>query len=286
FTTTEKYYSLSVDPPLGGSVNPPAGLYLAGSTLYLTAAPSRDFEFSGWSGSFNASANPLTVVMNQNYALSAHFLLKSYTDGFESGGLTSLAWTSSGSAPWRVQSGVVSAGRLAARSGPVGDNQQSSLILATNLLSGTGSFDFRVSSEAGWDVLEFRLNGVPLGRWSGEVGWATFLFHVPQGLNTLEWRYTKDANFSAGLDAAFIDNVYLPLPDSSIAARLSILSLPDGEKRIQVQGVSGRRYVIQGSTNLAGWVSVSTHVSDSGTIQWTDSQWANYPSRFYRAIAP
>ncbi|PYJ60414.1 MAG: hypothetical protein DME24_09625 [Verrucomicrobia bacterium] len=134
--------------------------------------------------------------------------------------------------------------------------------------------------------MEFRLNGVPLGRWSGEVGWVTFLFHVPQGLNTLEWRYAKDANFSAAVDAGFIDNVYLPLPDSSIAARLSILPLPDGEKRVQVQGLSGRRYVIQGSTNLAGWVSIATNVSDSGTIQWTDPQGANYPIRFYRAIAP
>ena len=287
FTTTERYFSLNVaPPPLGGSVTPPAGLYLADSALYLTAAPSRDFEFAGWSGAVNSTVNPVTLVMNQNYTLTAMFRLRSYTDGFESGGLTSLAWTSGGNSPWRVQSGVVSSGRFAAQSGPIGDGQQSSLVLVTNLLSGTGSFDFRVSSEAGWDVLEFRLNGVLLGRWSGEVGWATFLFHVPQGPNTLEWRYAKDANFSAGVDAAFIDNVYLPLPDSSIAARLSILPLPDGEKRVQVQGLSGRQYVIQGSTNLAGWVSIATNVSDSGTIQWTDSQGANYPIRFYRAIAP
>ena len=87
-------------------------------------------------------------------------------------------------------------------------------------------------------------------------------------------------------DAAFIDNVYLPLPDSAIAARLAILPLPNGQNRIQVQGLSDRQYVIQASANLVNWNSVATNVSDSGTIQWTDPQPANQPQRFYRSIAP
>ena len=287
FTTTERFFSLNIAPPLlGGSVNPPAGLYLADSTLYLTAAPSRDFEFVGWSGAVNSTVNPVTLVMNQNYTLGATFRLKSYTDGFESGALTSLAWTSAGNSQWRVQSDVVSGGRFAAQSGPVGDSQQSSLLLITNLLSGTCSFDYRVSSEAGWDFLEFYLNGVRLGRWSGEVGWASFQFRVVAGLNTLEWRYSKDANFSAGLDAAFIDNVYLPLPDAAIAARLTLLTLPSGAEMLQVQGLSGRQYVVQTSTNLLDWNSVVTNSSDTGTIQWTDPGAVNHPVRFYRALAP
>ncbi|PYL01213.1 MAG: hypothetical protein DME19_02440 [Verrucomicrobia bacterium] len=286
FTTTERYFSLTIDPPLGGSVTPPSGLYLANTTLYLTAAASRDFEFIGWSGAVNSTVNPVTLIMNRNYAMAARFRLKNYTEGFESGGLMSLAWSAGGSSAWHVQSGVVSAGRFAAQSGPIGDGQQSSLILITNLLSGTGSFDYRVSSEAGWDALEFYLNGARLGRWSGETGWSTFQFRVLQGVNTLEWRYTKDANFSAGFDGAFIDNVYLPLPDSSIAARLAILPLPDGQDRLQIQGLSDRAYIIQGSANLTDWVSVSTNVSDNGTVQWTDPQAASFPMRFYRAIAP
>ena len=160
------------------------------------------------------------------------------------------------------------------------------MILTTNLLTGVGSFDYRVSSEAGWDALEFYLNGTRLGRWSGDIGWNTFQFRVQPGLNSLEWRYTKDANFSAGEDAAFIDNLYLPLPDSAIAALLAILPLPDGRNRIQLQGLSDRQYVIQASSGLANWTSVVTNVADNGTIQWTDPQPANQPRRFYRALAP
>jgi hypothetical protein len=286
FTTMERYFSLTIDPPLGGSVSPPSGLYLANSTLYLTAAPSRDFEFIGWSGAVNSSDNPVTLVMNQNYSLTALFRLKNYTEGFESGGLGPLAWSAGGNASWLVQSNLASGGRFAAQSGPIGDNQQSSLILITNLLSGTGSFDYRVSSEAGWDALEFYLNGTRMGRWSGELGWNSFQFRVQQGLNALEWRYTKDANFGAGRDAAFIDNLYLPLPDIAIAARLAILPLPDSRNRIQVQGLSDRQYVVQISPNLVDWNSVTTNTSDSGTIQWTDPQPADQPRRFYRALAP
>jgi hypothetical protein len=286
YTSTESFFSLTIDPPLGGSVSPPSGLYLANSTLYLTAAPSRDFEFSGWSGAVNSAKNPETLILNQNSTLSARFRLKSYTEGFESGGLSALGWSAGGNLPWRVQSSLVSGGLFAAQSGPIGDNQQSALILITNLQSGVGAFEYRLSSEAGWDALEFYLNGTRLGRWSGELAWNSFQFHVPSGLNKLEWRYTKDANFSAGLDAAFIDNVYLPLPDSAIAARLAIVPLPDGMIRLLVQGLPDRQYVTQISSNLVNWNAVATNVSDSGTIQWTDPQPANKPRRFYRAFAP
>jgi hypothetical protein len=224
--------------------------------------------------------------MDQNYNLTARFRLKSYTDGFESGGLASLAWSSSISAPWQVQSTIFFAGSFAARSGPIGDSQRSSLMLMTNLLAGTGAFNLRVSSEAGWDFLEFYLNGVRLARWSGEVPWQTFLFLVPAGVNTLEWRYVKDANFSEGFDAAFIDNLYLPLPDSAIAANLSTLQLPDGRQQIQVQGLSNRPYVIEATTDFSAWISVSTNVSSSGTIQWVDPESDAQMMRFYRAVAP
>src|SRR5258705_10784158 len=115
-------------------------MYLANTTLYCTAAALRDFEFIGWSGAVTSAYNPVTLIMNQNYTLTARFRLKNYTEGFESGGLTALAWSAGGNISWRVQSSLVSGGRFAAQSGPIGDNQQSSLILITNLLSGVGSF--------------------------------------------------------------------------------------------------------------------------------------------------
>ena len=283
-----QFYNLNISPQLGGAVSPPSGQYPTNSIQVLIAVPERDYEFVGWEGSVSSSNDPLILTMNQNYNLTANFRLNAYSDTFESGNLTTLPWSTTGDQPWFVASGTASGGRFAARSGLIQDGQQSSLVLLFNARAGTGSFDLRVSSEAGWDFLEFHLNGVRVERWSGDVGWQTFRFAVPAGYNSCEWRYTKDANFSAGLDAAFIDNVFIPLnlPDNTNpAALLSVFGLPTGPSLIRLQGQADRSYVIEASTNLVNWAGISTNVATSGTMFIEDMQATNYPRRFYRAIA-
>ena len=164
----------------GGTVSPGSGFYANGSTVVFTATPNPNYEFADWEGGVTSTANPLSVVVGGDMTLTARFQAHAFTDGFESGGLNALSWATGGDAPWFVQSSVVASGRFAARSGLIGDNQSSSLILVTDLLAGAGAFNFRVSSEAGWDFLEFYLNGARLGRWSGEVGWQSFQFRVPE----------------------------------------------------------------------------------------------------------
>jgi hypothetical protein len=285
FTTTLSYYSLTMLPALGGTIAPPSGLYLAGSTQYVTALPSRDFQFVSWQGSIESAQNPLMLVMTQNHTLSATFKVISYTDGFESGLLsTNLVWSSGDSVPWQVQSNVVSSGRFAARSGPIGDNQRSSLILDVSLTKGTASFDVKVGSELGWDMLEFYLNGSLERRWTGQVNWQTYQFSVPGGYTRLEWRYSKDANFSAGLDAAFLDKLYLPLPDSSLAPQLSITRLVDGSCQLQLQGTDGRYYAIEACGDMVNWVPVRTNGPPGGSFVWVDVPVKNRPAWFYRAV--
>lgn len=285
FTTVETFYSLNWSPTLGGTITPASGLYAEGSTQVVTALPARDFQFLGWQGSVNSGQNPLTLVMNQNYTLAATFQVIGYTDGFESGGFSGkLPWTSSGGAQWLVQPDIVYAGQFAARSGMVSDGQQSALVLRMNLMAGTGAFRVRVNSERGWDGLEFYLNGTLQKRWSGEEPWQNFQFAVAAGMSTLEWRYVKDANFSSGMDAAFLDNLYLPLPDQAIAAQLSLASLQEQGYQIAVQGYPGRSYVLQASPNLTSWTPVQTNGSPSGSWVWVDPSLPPRPARYYRAL--
>jgi len=286
FTTTDTFYSLTYMPVLGGLVLPPAGLYLAGSTQYVTAIAQRDFEFIGWSGAAQSPENPLPVVMTQDHTLTAQFQVQRYIDSFESGDFDVLPWSTAGSAPWSVRPGVGVGGSFAARSGLAADNQASSLVLALTLLEGTGSFDYRVSSEAGWDSLEFYVNEVLQQRWSGETGWRSYQFAVPKGPARLEWRYARDANFSFGQNAVFIDNLYLPRPDVPAGARLAIQRLPTQQHRIVVQGRPGRSYVIETSEDLLRWSAAFTNTADNGTFLWTDTQAPGLPLRFYRAVTP
>jgi hypothetical protein len=285
FTTVETYYSLNLSAGVGGTITPPSGLFLEGSTQVVTALPARDFEFLGWQGSLNTLQNPLTLLMNQNYTLAASFRVISYTDGFESGAFSGrLPWTSYGQAHWQVQSDVAYEGRFAARSGLISNSQSSSLFLQVNLTAGAGAFRVRVSSESGWDGVEFYLNGLLQNRWTGELPWQYYQFAVTNGPNTLEWRYVKDANFSDGLDAAFLDNLYLPLTDQALAAQLGVAALPALGYQVAVQGYPGRTYVLQASPDLRSWTPVQTNSAPSGSWVWVDPLTPLRPSRFYRAI--
>jgi hypothetical protein len=168
------------------------------------------------------------------------------------------------------------------------DNQQSLLELYLETHAGTAAFEVRVSTEPNWDFLEFYLNGVRVQRWSGDVGWRPFLFSVPAGLNHLQWRLVKDANFSSGLDAAFIDNVYLPLEapvPPEAAAQLSVQMDASQVAQIGVQGKAGYTYVLESSPDLSTWTAISTNLMYGSGITVSDPQSTNRPALYYRAVA-
>ena len=62
------------------------------------------------------------------------------------------------------------------------------------------------------------------------------------------------------------------------------LRLPDGTLRLPFTGEVGRNYVIQSSTNLVAWTDIVDGIITNGTMQATDTNWANSPFMFYRAL--
>jgi hypothetical protein len=46
----------------------------------LTAEPSGDSEFTGWSGDVGGTINPLTIVMNGNKSITAVFTDSNFTN--------------------------------------------------------------------------------------------------------------------------------------------------------------------------------------------------------------
>ncbi|HPS02797.1 MAG TPA: hypothetical protein PLA90_14760, partial [Candidatus Sumerlaeota bacterium] len=55
------------------SVSPSKTNYLDGSTVVLTAAPDPWYRFTGWSGDVTTTTNPLTLTMDSNKTVTAHF---------------------------------------------------------------------------------------------------------------------------------------------------------------------------------------------------------------------
>jgi hypothetical protein len=70
------------------------------------------------------------------------------------------------------------------------------------------SFYWKVSSEAGYDFLEFYIDGVLQDIITGSVGWHQMMYAISDlGLHTLKWRYVKDYSVSEGDDCGWIDLV-------------------------------------------------------------------------------
>ncbi len=291
FTPTN-IVTLTLSATAGGSISPGAGAIdvVSNSTWTLIATPDPYFEFGGWQGSYDSADNPFSVVVSTNLAFHALFRPQLYSDDFESGKLTALPWTSNNNTPWFVTNQTAARGTYAARSGFIGNSQSSSLMLTANFRGGLGSFDYKVSCEDGWSFFYFIVDGVTQQQWTGNIGWVNYQFSLTPGIHTLEWRYSKGPmTRNPGLDAAFVDDVMLPLVvplNGTSSAKLSLQRRMTGAIQLSVSGQTNQVYIIQATSSLPPqWQNISTNVADYGQIYFVDPGAGESPVRFYRAVA-
>jgi hypothetical protein len=85
----------------------------------------------------------------------------------------------------------------------------------------------------------------------------------------------------------FSGNVPNPLPvNIPDASTISIAATPDGPA-ITLSGSPDQTYVIEASSDMHNWTSISTNKTDSnGLFTFVDSDATSNPSRFYRGFAP
>jgi subtilisin family serine protease len=216
YTTDRTAHSLTISRQGTGSGNvtsQPSGIncgpqcraeFAEGISVTLTATASSGSVFSGWDGACTGSATTCTVVMNAARNVTATFTAS--TGGLSLGqalGNTGLDWRTSGDASWQ---GVQLSDRTAGQSGDIGDNQTSELY-TTLTGPGTLSFAWRVSSESGYDFLEFHVNGVRQFSISGETDWETRTVNIGPGAQEIRWVYRKDFSISNGEDAGWVNAV-------------------------------------------------------------------------------
>ena len=73
-------YALTINATNGTvTQNPNQAVYDSNATVQLTATPSTNYHFTGWSGDLISSANPVTVTMNANKTITANFAIDTYT---------------------------------------------------------------------------------------------------------------------------------------------------------------------------------------------------------------
>ena len=131
-------------------------------------------------------------------------------EDWETGG-AGFPWASSGTSPWFLTTDEAYEGEAAMQSGDIGAGGTSDLELTLDLPNwGEIRFARKVSSEEGYDFLEFSIDGNVVDAWSGEEPWEEVAYVVFGGERTFRWRYVKDEIISDGADAAWVDFVVLP----------------------------------------------------------------------------
>jgi hypothetical protein len=129
-------------------------------------------------------------------------------ESFEASSFNVFPWINVSKKPWTITGTDSYDGSISARSGVIAHNENSSLVIRTFYSSDDSiNFLYKVSSEAGFDYLFFKINDKEIFKKSGEIPWTKISFPVKAGMNKMEWIYKKDVSVNSGADAAWIDMI-------------------------------------------------------------------------------
>ena len=177
-----------------------------------------------------------------------------------------LSSTTGGDLPWLGQTCVAHDGPSAARSGPIEANGQS-WIEANLPVAGTLTFWWKVSSESGYDFLNFSINGVQQTNISGEVAWQRQVFVLGPGPHQLRWTYSKDYSWGRGEDTAWLDGVSFVPAHSYLPRMMGDL---DGDGQPTVLDLTLLLGFLRDTNTLRPEVAVFADVNRDGVINRND----------------
>lgn len=171
-------------------------------------------KLSGTPGCEAIGENEVQLKLYDGIAIvlqSFKIMVNETFEDWEKGGFGSFDWETSKYYPWQVQQTETYNGGNAVKSGANVNSASSVLSLEMNIAeAGTISFYKKVSSESGYDFLQFFIDETKKGQWSGEIDWSKEEFPVTPGRHVFSWIYVKDHLESAGEDCAWLDVIMLP----------------------------------------------------------------------------
>jgi hypothetical protein len=182
----------------------------------LEAGETKDATFTIFVDGSTAIGTGLDLTFeltSGNYLVQNTFYLSVglIFEDFETGDFSAFGWEFGGNADWIITDQNPHEGVYCAKSGTIGDQQESELIITMDVLADDEiSFFRKVSSESGWDYLKFYIDGTKMDEWSGEESWGQASYAVSSGNHTFKWAYEKDYYYSNGADCAWIDYIVFP----------------------------------------------------------------------------
>ncbi|MBL6891375.1 MAG: hypothetical protein ISR22_04930, partial [Candidatus Poseidoniaceae archaeon] len=246
---------VSVSVP-DGEVVQTLSLGIESSSLPTSTA----FSFTD-AGDFSASQNYSGVDVN---GTSLSLLPQEWKWDFESGSF-SPDWALTGNSNWVIQNSKILAGSQTAKAGTISDGEQSSITLdISSLPAGTGSFQYEVSSENGWDFLVFCIDNPGCSSssgssqtWSGTSS-GTHSFTIAAADSTLTWKYEKDTICCiGGSDTAWIDDILITPAGGAGNGDGYWMSEPFGPE------TTG-----QGEIRNYGYMYMDAYIPDDAVFEW------------------
>ena len=128
--------------------------------------------------------------------------------------------------PWRITSDTSVAGGSSLHSAPVGDSDQSCLVLELSLSANSViTLASRSSSQGGFDQLQISADQTRLDTLSAAIGsteksWEYTTYYLPTAAAQLRWCYVKHSTTSSGADRVWIDNLSFSAADISYQSRI------------------------------------------------------------------
>jgi hypothetical protein len=239
---TNEYVTVNNDQASIGTIESADKRYGVFSISVSPDAPDNtnvDFTFSANAG---------------NYDTQKTFALKigSIVEDFETGDFAMFNWQFAGDKDWMIDGAEAHEGQFSAKSGNITHSQETEMKLVHNVASPSSiSFYRKVSSEAGYDKLEFFIDNTKYGEWSGERSWDKVTYLVTPGERTFRWVYFKDASASSGNDCAWIDYIELP-PYSATVAYAGDDGVICGDETFSPNGFANNYSSVQWTTSGNG----------------------------------
>lgn len=139
-----------------------------------------------------------------NTSTATPLLVYDFDDGLAPEGFNSV-----GDASWFVDEYRSHSPEYSGGSGIIEDDQISCLVLETGVSTSGISFYFNVSTEPEFDGLVFLIGEDIVDGWSGEWDWTAQSYTHASAPTSYTWCFMKNESLSAGVDAAWVDDIEL-----------------------------------------------------------------------------
>ena len=188
-----------------------AAILIAGIGISLLGCAQHIFKWSYEKDLFGTNGSDSVWLDDIAFPESMNPIIN---EDFETGDLSKFSWITSGDGLWEVTSTYPNSGAYSAEPTAIGNDESANIETMLNCYGGELSFWYGASSEENGDYLNFYIDGILEGAWSGSIAYTKATYSITSGTHIFKWSYEKDLLGTNGSDTVWLDDIAFPLKAS------------------------------------------------------------------------